>query len=341
MPPGSRPACRSCSPPPPHVVALWPGFPAARCNTVPPCTPTIYRHSREKSTRASESDGATAQAVSDLRSLRCFNTYRRGVAATDFRRSRNGAETARGRTQSTRRWRAMARARARDVCGLRRVSLITPQHAPDACTHRMQLSSLYLDEDADGAGLFSKDCFEGQFRSLPVNVEHMSHPVHARTRSCTSTSRNESPIFASRDEETLWRGGSKHGTTDERKRHLTAILRGRAGGLGTRAGGCACCNGPGLWQPIEPRFRAFESGCACGRSVAGDSGRNSMGVARDTTASSHFVSIGSQDKRKLSCSPRARDSGLLCIRGGDHPACPSYSPNDLVTVATCEHLRKL
>jgi hypothetical protein len=89
MPPGSRPACRSRSPPPPHECC---GPVAGLSGSWVQDSPTIYRHSREKSTRASESAGATAQAVSDLRSLRCFNTYRRGVAATDFRRSRNSAE---------------------------------------------------------------------------------------------------------------------------------------------------------------------------------------------------------------------------------------------------------
>ena len=59
---------------------------------------------------------------------------------------------------------------------------------------------------------------------LPVNVEHVPHAVHTRTRSGTSTLCNESRPLALRDEKTAGAvTRDTAGTANERRRNLTAI----------------------------------------------------------------------------------------------------------------------
>ena len=87
----------------------------------------------------------------------------------------------------------------------------TPHHAPYACTHRMQLSSPQLHE---ALGQTVRGSSKARFGGLPEDAEHATH--HAMHAPCGG---NLDPWHRGAP----WRGGSANGTTDERRRRLTAI----------------------------------------------------------------------------------------------------------------------
>ena len=92
--------------------------------------------------------------------------------------------------------RAMAR-RGRRLPDLG-ISAYTPQHAPYVCSHRMQLSSVHLDE---ALAQTVRRSSKAGFGRLHVRTCHT--PCKASTRPCTSTLRSDSRPLASRGEETL------------------------------------------------------------------------------------------------------------------------------------------
>ena len=60
---------------------------------------------------------------------------------------------------------------------------------------------------------------------LPVNIEHVPHAVHTRTRSGTCHIHLVQRIstLGIEGREDRWSGDSGHGATNVRRRHLTAI----------------------------------------------------------------------------------------------------------------------
>ena len=118
--------------------------------------------------------------------------------ATDFRTiDERGRRCLREPAHGVREWpRAMAR-RGRLLPDLS-ISAHTPQHAPDACSHRMQLSSVPLDE---ALGQTVRRSSKAGFGRLHVRTCHT--PCNASTGPCTSTLRSDSRPLASRGEETL------------------------------------------------------------------------------------------------------------------------------------------
>ena len=96
------------------------------------------------------------------------------------------------------------------------ISAHTPQHVPDACSHRMQLSSLHRDE---APGQTVRRTSKAGFRRLHVHAEHVPHAMQCKHRTCTSTL---SRGIEGRGDP--WRGGSEHGTSDERSRRLSDTL---------------------------------------------------------------------------------------------------------------------
>jgi hypothetical protein len=91
---------------------------------------------------------------------------------------------------------------AQAVCRLPRFGILAVQHAPVACTHECNsnLSTLIRTETVRDSSrrTVSMDSLGG----LPVNVEHVPHAVHTRTRSGTSTSCNKSRPLALKDQQT-------------------------------------------------------------------------------------------------------------------------------------------
>ena len=154
-----------------------------------------------RSARVAESDGAAGQAFTRPRDFgplgRCMHI---GVGG---RRDRFSTIDNRGRrclrepAQSLREWpRAMAR-RGRRLPDLG-ISAYTPQHAPYVCSHRMQLSSVHLDE---ALGQTVRRSSKAGFGRLHVRTSHTQ--CNASTGPCTSTLRSDSRPLASRGEETL------------------------------------------------------------------------------------------------------------------------------------------
>ena len=82
-----------------------------------------------------------------------------------------------------------------------------------------QLSSRNLEENADCQGFSLEDGFGG----LPVDDEHVPHPMHARINGCAWNSSNESPRSASHHEETLGKAVRNAARRIEYKHHLHAI----------------------------------------------------------------------------------------------------------------------
>ena len=80
------------------------------------------------------------------------------------------------------------------------ISAHTPQHVPDACSHRMQLSSLHRDE---APGQTVRRTSKAGFRRLHVHVRTCHTPCNASTGPCASTLSRDSRPLASRGEETL------------------------------------------------------------------------------------------------------------------------------------------
>ena len=78
------------------------------------------------------------------------------------------------------------------------ISAFTPQHAPYACSHRLQLSSLHLDE---ALWQTVRRSSKAGFGRLHVRTCHT--PCNASTGPCTSTLSSDSRPLASRGEETL------------------------------------------------------------------------------------------------------------------------------------------
>ena len=78
------------------------------------------------------------------------------------------------------------------------ISAYTPQHVPYACSHRLQLSSLHLDE---ALWQTVRRSSKAGFGRLHVRTCHT--PCNASTGPCTSTLSSDSRPLASRGEETL------------------------------------------------------------------------------------------------------------------------------------------
>ena len=156
-----------------------------------------------RSAREAESDGATGQAVCRPRNFgplgRCTHigagARRDRFSTIDKRGRRCLREPAHGLGE----WpRAMAR-RGRLLPDLS-ISAHTPQHVPDACSHRMQLSSLHRDE---APGQTVRRTSKAGFRRLHVHVRTCHTPCNASTGPCTFTLSSDSRPLASRGEETL------------------------------------------------------------------------------------------------------------------------------------------
>ena len=80
------------------------------------------------------------------------------------------------------------------------ISAHTPHYVPDACAHRMQLSSLHRDE---AHGQTVRRTSKAGFRRLHVHAEHVPHAMQSKHRTCTSTLSSDSRPVASRGEENL------------------------------------------------------------------------------------------------------------------------------------------
>jgi hypothetical protein len=80
------------------------------------------------------------------------------------------------------------------------ISAHTPHYVPDACSHRMQLSSLHRDE---AHGQTVRRTSKAGFRRLHVHAEHVPHAMQSKHRTCTSTLSSDSRPVASRGEENL------------------------------------------------------------------------------------------------------------------------------------------
>ena len=140
----------------------------------------------------------------------------RACDATHFRTiDERGRRCLREPAHGVRAWpRAMAQ-RGRLLPDLS-ISAHTPHYVPDACSHRMQLSSLHRDE---AHGQTVRRTSKAGFRRLHVHAEHVPHAMQSKHRTCTSTL---SRGIEGRGDP--WRGGSEHGTSDERSRRLSDTL---------------------------------------------------------------------------------------------------------------------
>ena len=120
--------------------------------------------------------------------------------ATDFRTiDERGRRCLREPAHGVREWpRAVVR-RGRLLPDLS-ISAHTPQHVPDACSHRMQLSSLHPDE---APGQTVRRTSKAGFRRLHVHAEHVPHAMQSKHQTCTSTLSSDSRPVASRGEENL------------------------------------------------------------------------------------------------------------------------------------------
>ena len=157
-----------------------------------------------RSARVAESDGAAGPAFTRPRDFGPlgFCTHI-GILARARGGDRFSTIDNRGRrclrepAHGLRGWpRAMAR-RGRRLPDLG-ISAYTPQHAPYVCSHRMQLSSVHLDE---ALAQTVRRSSKAGFGRLHVRTCHT--PCNASTGPCTSTLRSDSRPSASRGEETL------------------------------------------------------------------------------------------------------------------------------------------
>ena len=113
--------------------------------------------------------------------------------------------------------RAMAR-RGRRLPDLG-ISAYTPQHAPYVCSHRMQLSSVHLDEApwADGSAFL-----EGRIRTPAC--AHVPHAMQCKHQTVHVHLEERFSTVGIEGRGDPWRGGSEHGTSDERSRRLSDTL---------------------------------------------------------------------------------------------------------------------
>ena len=171
-----------------------------------------------------ESDGATAQAFTGPRDFGPlgFCTHI-GVGA---RRDRFSTIDERGRrclrepAHGVREWpRAMAR-RGRLLPDLS-ISAHTPHYVPDACSHRMQLSSRHPDE---APGQTVRRTSKAGFRRLHVHAEHVPHAMQCKHRTVRVHLEQRFSTLGIEGRGDPWRGGSEHGTSDERSRRLSDTL---------------------------------------------------------------------------------------------------------------------
>ncbi len=145
----------------------------------------------------------------------------RAVDATDFRPSRSGGATVPVPAHRLRECRRAISRRGRRFADFRDSVY---SHFDSRCMHsRMQLSSLHLNEDADNPGFFSKHGFHGQFGRLTCECRARAtrsaytHPIgHAHLVQRIST-------LGIEGRGDHWSGDSGHGTTNERRCHLTGI----------------------------------------------------------------------------------------------------------------------
>ena len=153
-----------------------------------------------RSARVAESDGAAGQAVTGpwISGHTDACIVRVGARRDRFLTiDKRGRRCLREPAHGLREWpRAMAR-RGRRLPDLG-ISAYTPQHAPYVCSHRMQLSSVHLDE---ALGQTVRRSSKAGFGRLHVRTCHT--PCNASTGPCTSTLRSDSRPLASRGEETL------------------------------------------------------------------------------------------------------------------------------------------
>jgi hypothetical protein len=141
--------------------------------------------------------------------------------ATDFRTiDERGRRCLREPAHGVREWpRAMAR-RGRLLPDLS-ISAHTPQHVPDACSHRMQLSSLHPDE---APGQTVRRTSKAGFRRLHVHAEHVPHAMQCKHRTVRVHLEQRFSTLGIEGRGDPWRVGSEHGTSDERSRRLSDTL---------------------------------------------------------------------------------------------------------------------
>ena len=171
-------------------------------------------------------NGATGQAgcrTSRFRPPRSLHTNWRGRAARRDRFSTNderGRQCLREPAYGLRAWpRAMAH-RGRLLPDLS-ISAHTPQHVPDACSHRMQLSSLHPDE---APGQTVRRTSKAGFRRLHVHAEHVPHAMQCKHRTVRVHLEQRFSTLGIEGRGDPWRVGSEHGTSDERLRRLSDAL---------------------------------------------------------------------------------------------------------------------
>ena len=175
--------------------------------------------------RVAESDGATGQAGTGPRDFgprRSLHAYWRGDRdATDFRTiDERGRRCLREPAHGVREWpRAMAR-RGRLLPDLS-ISAHTPQHVPDACSHRMQLSSLHPDE---APGQTVRRTSKAGFRRLHVHAEHVPHAMQCKHRTVRVHLEQRFSTLGIEGRGDPWRGASEYGTSDECSRRLSDTL---------------------------------------------------------------------------------------------------------------------
>jgi hypothetical protein len=176
--------------------------------------------------RVAESDGATGQAATGPLDFgphwslhACMLAWARD--ATDFRTiDERGRRCLREPAHGVREWpRAMAR-RGRLLPDLS-ISAHTPQHVPDACSHRMQLSSLHPDE---APGQTVRRTSKAGFRRLHVHAEHVPHAMQCKHRTVRVHLEQRFSTLGIEGRGDPWRVGSEHGTSDERSRRLSDTL---------------------------------------------------------------------------------------------------------------------
>jgi hypothetical protein len=101
------------------------------------------------------------------------------------------------------------------------ISAHTPQHVPDACSHRMQLSSLHPDE---APGQTVRRTSKAGFRRLHVHAEHVPHAMQCKHRTVRVHLEQRFSTLGIEGRGDPWRVGSEHGTSDERSRRLSDTL---------------------------------------------------------------------------------------------------------------------
>ena len=115
--------------------------------------------------------------------------------------------------------RAMAR-RGRRLPDLG-ISAHTPHYVPDACSHRMQLSSRHPDE---APGQTVRRTSKAGFRRLHVHAEHVPHAMQCKHRTVRVHLEPRFSTLGIEGRGDPWRVGSEHGTSDERSRRLSDTL---------------------------------------------------------------------------------------------------------------------